>query len=278
MNWNRMLIGLGTAIAVGLLASIFVYRQVKNAMAVKPVATNQVVVAATRLPLGTLLQPQNLRVASWPAGGVLPGMCTQIEDCANRALITSVVENEPILEGKLAPKEAGAGLSATIPEGMRAVSVQVNEVIGVAGFVLPGTMVDVLVTGSVGRRGGGTSITRTILEDIRVLAAGQKIEQDKEGKPQTVPVVTLLVTPQEANELTMASTEGKIQLALRNTLDAKKVDPRPVYQASLFGGAPPAPRSPGPVIRRTRPAPETSPYAVEVIRGGKREMNTFTNP
>ena len=119
---------------------------------------------------------------------------------------------------------------------MRAISVAVNEVVGVAGFVTPGTMVDVLVTGRLAgtEQNGNTNITKTILENVRVLAAGQKIEQDREGKPQTVPVITLLVTPDDAAKLAMGSTEGKIQLALRNTIDTKKTDPAPILQAALF--------------------------------------------
>jgi pilus assembly protein CpaB len=185
-----------------------------------------------------------------------------------------MVANEPILEGKLAPKEGGAGLSATIPDGMRAVSVSVNDVIGVAGFVVPGTMVDVLVT-------GGTSygnVTRTILENVRVMAAGQKVEQDREGKPQTVPVITLLVSPEDANSLTMASTQGRIQLALRNTLDSKKVDPPPVLQAFLFGGTPPPPPTVAKNLHPT-PKPAAAPppeaFNVEVIRGDKKEESKF---
>ncbi len=140
-------------------------------------------------------------------------------------------------------------------------------------------MVDVLVTGSVEGRGGSNSITRAILEDVRVLAAGQKIEQDKDGKPQTVPVITLLVTPEDANKLTMASTQGKIQLALRNTMDTKKVDPPPVPQASLFGGGAPSQKT-GPVLAsRKAPAPPPEvPYSVEVYRGPKREVDNFPNP
>lgn len=275
MNWNRMLIGLGVAVVVGLAASMFVYRRIEGLSTAKPLPTNQVVVAAQNLPLGTRLQPENLRLVSWPAGNLPQGVCTRLEDCVNRALITPVVQDEPILEAKLAPKEGGVGLSATIPEGKRGISVQVNEVIGVAGFVLPGTMVDVLATGSVEGVGSGNSITRTILENIRVLASGQKIQQDKDGKPQTVTVITLLVTPEEADKLTMASTQGKIQLALRNTLDTEKVDPPPVYQASLFAGPAPPPRR-GPVARPA-PAPAPAPYAMEVIRGAKREVTTFAN-
>jgi pilus assembly protein CpaB len=281
MNRNRMLIGAVVAIAVGLLASRYVYKQVQRAGAVKPVQTMQIVVASERLPLGARLQPHQLRLLSWPQDDPLPGSFPRIEDCANRALITPLVENEPVLEGNLAPKEAGAGLPAVIPEGMRALSVRVDDVVGVAGFVIPGTMVDVLVTGDLGGGGGGESVTRTILEDVRVLAAGQKIEQDKEGKPQTVSVVTLLVDPDQANKLTMASTEGRIHLALRNTIDTKQLNPLPIFRTALFGGSPPRAPSenkPSKQRRLTTPRsvpPPPPPYTVEVIKGEKRETHTF---
>lgn len=269
---NRMLIAGAIAIAVGLAASSFVYNQMRQVTtAAKLPETGKVVVAAVEIPLGTRLEANHLREISWPGGEPVAGMFTRAEDCVGRALITPVVQNEPILDGKLAPKEAGAGLPATIPEGQRALSVAVNEVVAVAGFALPGTMVDVLVTGSMEGRGGNSqTITRTILENVRVLAAGQKIEQDKDGKPQTVPVITLLVTPDEANKLAMASTEGRIQLTLRNTIDTKRVNPASVQRATLFGGATPARRvQPG-------PQPKSPAFVVEVIRGTKRESSTFS--
>src|SRR6202040_3205613 len=220
----------------------FVYQKFKQASAVLPaVATKQIVVAAAPMQLGTRLDPTKLRLISWPGNEPMAGTFSRVEDCANRALITPVAENEPIMEAKLASQQSGAGLPATIPEGMRALSVAVNEVVGVAGFVIPGTMVDVLVTGNVAGSGRGSSenITRTILENVKVLAAGQKIEQDREGKPQTVPVITLLVSPEDAGKLAMASTEGKIQLALRNTVDTKATNPAPVLQSNLFSGGSP---------------------------------------
>jgi pilus assembly protein CpaB len=279
MNMNRLLGGLVVALLVAFLLSTFVYRQFKKASASQPVATQSLVVAAAPLKLGTRLDSSNLRVIAWPGNQPVSGMFTRLEDCQNRALITQVAENEPILESKLAPKEAGAGLPAAIPEGMRAVSVAVNEVVGVAGFVTPGTMVDVLVTGRLegSEARGNENITKTILENVRVLAAGQKIEQDREGKPQTVPVVTLLVTPDEAAKLTMGSTEGKIQLALRNTIDTKKADPAPILQAALFspGGtlAPPVKHS----LSKKPDAPVAPPaYVVEVINGNKRENKSFS--
>lgn len=277
MNRNRMIIGLAVAIVIAFLFSSFVYRQFKQATVVAPLVTQHIVVASMPLQLGTRVDVKNLRLISWPAGESVAGMFTRIEDCAGRALITPVVENEPILENKLAPKEAGGGLPATIPEGMRALSVAVNEVVGVAGFVIPGTKVDVLVTGRLAgtTHGGPDNITRTILEDVPVLAAGQKIEQDREGKPQTVPVITLLVSPEDAAKLTMASTEGKIQLALRNTIDSKKVEPPAVLEATLFASAAPPPRRTG-AVKSAPPAPP--PYAIEIINGNKRESKTFPNP
>ena len=277
MNRTRLLVGLVGAIVIAFFLSFFVYRQLKNAAIVRPAPTRSIVVAAVPLQVGSRVDSTNLRLMPWPGNEPVAGMFTRIQDCANRALITPVVENEPILDSKLAPVAAGAGLPATIPEGMRALSVAVNDVVGVAGFVIPGTMADVLVTGQTGAGGsnGSENVTRTILENVRVLAAGQKIEQDREGKPQTVPVITLLVSPEDAAKLTMASTEGKIQLALRNTVDAKDTNPPAVLQATLFsGGAPP--QTGHKVVRVARASPPP-PYAVEVITGDKRTTKTFEN-
>lgn len=276
MNRNRLIIGVVGALVIAIVASSLVYREYEKASATKPTVTQYIVVANEPLQLGTRLDNSNLKLIPWPADKPVPGMFTKIQDCTDRALITNVVENEPILDSKLAPKQAGAGLPATIPEGMRALSVAVNDVVGVAGFVIPGTTVDVLVTGTIGAQGGGgaNSITRTILEDVRVLAAGQKIEQDQNGKPLTVPVVTLLVTPEEAVKLTMASTEGKIQLALRNTIDTKVTNPEPVLQAVLFGGV--KPPEPPKIVKGKRVAPPP-PYSIEVISGDKRATKTFSN-
>src|ERR1700751_2667069 len=166
MNRNRLIIGLAVAIVAGLFFSTVVYRTLKRASAGGPaMVTQHIVVAAAPLQLGTRLDANNLRLIPWPEGEPVAGMFTRIEDCANRALITPLAENEPVLEAKLAAQQSGAGLPATIPEGMRALSVAVNDVVGVAGFVIPGTMVDVLVTGSVGG-GGGNNITRMILENV----------------------------------------------------------------------------------------------------------------
>ena len=284
MNRNRLIVGVLVAAVVAFLASTFVYRQFQQVATARPASTQQIVVASEALPVGTRLTTANVKLIGWPSSAPMAGQLTNVADAVDRAVITNVSPNEPILEAKLAPRSAGAGLPATIPEGMRAVSVAVNDVVGVAGFVTPGTSVDVLVTGQIpgaNQNSSTENITRTILENVRVLAAGQKIEQDRDGKPQTVPVVTLLVMPEDAARLTMASTEGKIQLALRNTIDAGTANPDPVLQAVLFGGAapPPPPKTETATVRRAPPkvvvAP--SPYTVEVIIGDKRETKSFPN-
>ncbi len=209
-----------------------------------------------------------------PRSAPVANMIRAPEDAVNRALITSVAENEPILESKLAPMAAGAGLSATIPEGMRALSAAVNDVVAVAGFVTPGAMVDVLATGSTKESG---NITKTILENVRVLAANQRIES-RNGRPENVAVITLLVTPADAAKLAMASNSGKIQLALRNTIDTQTVNPPPVLQASIYGldAPPPAERHFVPAPPKVIPPPST--MAVEIIAGSKRETKTFASP
>jgi pilus assembly protein CpaB len=283
MNKQRMLIGAAVAIVAGLLASRFVYQQLKQASAaVKPMKVGTVIVAARPLPLGARLEADNLRAVDWPAGDQPVGTFSRIEEVAGRAVITQVVENEPILELKLAPLEAGAGLPAAIPQGMRAISIRVDDVVAVAGFVMPGTFVDVMVTGDPGTSSaaGNNTVTHTFLEGVRVLAAGQQVQQDKDGKPQAVSVVTLLVTPEQADAVSMASTEGKIHLALRNTIDTIQTNPAPIRRASLFLGSVPVPAAPRPT-KAAAPAPPPKPrpavpYVVEIIKGDKRESQSFS--
>jgi pilus assembly protein CpaB len=279
MNQNRMVIGLAIALIVAFVLSTFVYKQFQKASAVKPIDTAHIVVAASAMPLGTRVDASNLKLIPWPSGEPVAGTFNSIDQAANRALITPVAANEMILDSKLASKESGAGLPAVIPQGMRAMSVAVNDVVGVAGFVTPGTKVDVLATGKlVGQNHTeDDTITRTILENISVLAAGQKIEQDRDGKPQIVPVITLLVSPEDAARLAMASTQGKIQLALRTTVDSKRVEPPSVLEANLFSGGPVQAPSPKKVVVKTAAPPPPSPYTIEVITGNKRENKIFQN-
>src|SRR5205085_8895294 len=147
-------------------------------------------------------------VVPWPVQSPLTGGFETIDDVVNRGLLSQVVENEPLTEAKLAPKAAGSGLPPSIPPGMRALSVKVNEVIGVAGFVVPGTRVDVMLTGS--PSGSGGERTTTVLEDIAVIASGQRLERSLAGEAQTAPVITLLVSPDDAQKLALAQSQGKI--------------------------------------------------------------------
>ena len=257
-----------------------------NTQPVKTVAapTQPIVVAAADLPLGTELKKEDLTIVNFPMGQGPEGAFAKPADIIGRGLIVALVKNEPVLGAKLASKEAGAGLPPVIPEGMRAVSVRVNEVIGVAGYVLPGTRVDVLATAS--PNGQTQDVTsKVILSNVQVLTAGTRMEQDKEkGKPMAVTVVTLLVYPEQSERLALASTEGKIQLALRNPLDQTAPETPGVKPAGLLSGAgtraaaarsvqsgsgAPRPRAVRPVVEAAVPAPAALP-TVEIIRGDKR--------
>jgi pilus assembly protein CpaB len=237
--------------------------------------TRPVVVAASDLELGAELRPDDLRVVQWPQSAMPMGAFSSPEEIVGRGLVMPVIQNEPILPMKLAGKDAGSGLPVVIPEGKRAVSVRVNEVIGVAGYVLPGTKVDVLATASpTDKREDMT--TKLVLSNVQVLAAGTKIEQDGEqGKPMSVNVVTLLVTPEESEKLTLGATEGKIQLALRNPLDKEMPETPGIQPASLLGGARAARKPAGNSARASRPVASVATVAqpeptVEIIRGDKR--------
>ncbi len=277
----RIFIVLALALTAGGALAFATYNYVQSQGA-RPVAegmaTRHVVVAAADLAVGAELTADSLRTIDWPASSVPEGAMDDPKEVVGRGLILPVIKNEPILPMKLASKEAGSGLPPAIPPGLRAVSVRVNEVIGVAGYVLPGTRVDVVATlNPTSQTADMTS--KIVLTDVLVLAAGTKLEQpnDKE-KPIAVTVVTLLVDPDEAERLTLASSEGKIQLALRNPLDRARPVTRGVRPAWLIGAAPPVRQV---STRRTgsasasaslTSAPPTVAAAstVEIIRGDKR--------
>src|SRR4051794_23979200 len=234
------------------------------------IPTRPVVVAAADLDIGAEPRREDVRIIDWPANGVPANSIREPQGVSGRGLILPVIENDPFLPMKLASKDAGAGLPPVIPPGLRAVSVRVNEVIGVAGYVVPGTRVDVVVTLSPTNKQEETT-SKVILTDVQVLAAGTKIERDTEkGKPIPVNVVTLLVNPDESERLTLAATEGKIQLALRNPLDRDNPSTRGIRPAMLLGTAPPVRQYP-----RALPVPvkvvQSDPgVTVEIIRGDKR--------
>jgi pilus assembly protein CpaB len=275
MNRNRMLLGLGGALVVAFLASSYVYRQLKRAESnVKPVGHVQLVVAATPLQVGQLLAATDLTLVDWPESMQPQGSFQHKEDCVNRAVVVPMVPNQVILDQQLAKRGEGGGLPVSIPAGMRAVSVGVDDVVAVAGFVTPGTIVDVLATGTV-VEGNGESITRTILEHAKVLAVGQQLTTEN-GKPQSAPVVTLLVNPADGEKLTLAASTGKIHLALRNAVDAADVNPPAVYGYNVFMGTarPVAVPHAAPKAAPKAPPPPP-PWAVQVIRGDKVENQSF---
>jgi pilus assembly protein CpaB len=277
----RITLVLLLAIAAGGGLAFGTYRYMQNVpVQTVTLPTQPVVVAATDLSLGAQLRPDDLRVIQWPQNSLPMGTFSAPDEIVGRGLVMPVIQNEPILPMKLAPTEAGSGLPVVIPEGKRAVSVRVNEVIGVAGYVLPGTRVDVLATASTSEHRADTT-TKMVLNNVQVLAAGTKMEQDTEqGKPMAVNVVTLLVTPEEAERLTLGATEGKIQLALRNPLDKSEPETPGVRPAVLLGLAKAGHVKQG-VTSRPRPvatvaaapAPEPEP-TVEIIRGDKRAEET----
>jgi pilus assembly protein CpaB len=261
----------------GLAFGTYNYMQRAQARAV-PIPTRPVIVAATDLDIGADLSREDLRIIDWPANAVPANSFSNMDEVVGRALIYPVIQNEPILPLKLASKDAGAGLPPAIPPGLRAVSVRVNEVIGVAGYVLPATRVDVVATVSPTDQKKDTT-TKVILTNVQVLAAGTKIERDTEkGKPIPVTVVTLLVNPEEAERLTLAASEGKIQLALRNPLDKSATETTGVKPAALFGLEKPVRLAASRVRLSAPPASRTVPVVVsgepevtvEVIRGDKR--------
>jgi len=286
---KRLLSVLAFALVISLGASILIYRLVSSQVgaSAKP-ATTQVLVAARNLPVGTLISDGDLRTTEW-AGTTPANALLKKEDAVGRGVVSSIYEGEPLLDGRLAAKGAGAGMSATIPPGMRAVAIRVNEVVGVAGFVVPGQRVDVLVLGT---PPGGSSavgtITKTILQNIEILSAGQNIQKDNEGKPVTVQVVNVLVTPEQAEVLSLISNDMRIQLILRNPLDTKESKTSGTAAANIFSGvaykgpaAAEAPRpartapAPRPVVVAAAPERPPAPVIVEIIQGTRRNEVKF---
>jgi pilus assembly protein CpaB len=249
-----------------------------------PLPTTDVVVASTDLQLGASIKQDDLKIVKFPQGQTPEGSFTTPGDLVGRGVISPIVKNEPIIPAKLAAKEAGAGLPPIIPEGQRAVSVRVDDVIGVAGYVLPNSRVDVLTTVSPTENQTDMT-TKVILSNVQVVAAGTRIDQDQDNKPVQVTVVTLLVSPEQAERLALSSTEGKIQLALRNPLDQGNPETPGIKKALLVGpvraaqsqhasASAPKRSKPGQAVTMAPPAPAPLP-TVEVIRGDKRAQEVI---
>ncbi len=267
---------LAVALASGGLAALLALRYLQNQtapLAAQP-ASSKMVVAARTLSVGTIVSERDVKAIAWTGGALPLGYVGSVATVVGRGLISTVQENEPLLEAKMAAKGAGGGLPIIISEGMRALTMRVNEVSGVAGFVTPNTRVDVLLTME-NLNTAGEPATRIIMQDVRALAAGQSLQPDKEGKPQPVPVVTFLLTPEQAETLALASQQGSIQLALRNQLDTMEVKTTGTRRSSLMGG--PVGRSGARrASRRTAvAAPQPTQQVVEVYRGGVRTLMRF---
>jgi pilus assembly protein CpaB len=286
---NRRLVSVfAFALLVATLTSFLVYRLILLRLQApgRALPANKLVVAAHDLQVGALIHDYDLTETSW--SGPIPEHAAHTRrDAIGRGVIATIYQDEPILDHRLASKGAGGGLAATIPVGMRAVALRVNDVVGLAGFVLPGMHVDVLVAGSApgGNQSWTGTLCRTVLQDIEVLSSGTKIEQNVEGKPETAQVVNLLVTPDQAEILNLASSETKVQLVLRNPLDTREQATHGTSVASLFGQ--PIRPAPEPAVFKISPpqpvvvppvAHEARVATIEVFSGTRRSEQVFEAP
>jgi pilus assembly protein CpaB len=272
---------LAVALASGGIAALLAMRYLRqqNATVLAPPKTGNLVVAARPVGMGTVLVDADVKTIEWTGPALPVGYATNKTDVVGRGVMSSLQENEPILDGKLAPKGAGGGLPVIIDQGKRALTMRVNDVSGVSGFVTPNTRVDVLFT--IDDKVNTTEpSTRIIMQDVRAIAAGQQIQPDKDGKPVSVGVVTFLLTPEQAETLALASQQGSIQLALRNSMDTMRVKTFGTKTSALLGGTigrplparKPANRSAAPVAAA---APQPSQTVIEVYRGGARTLQKF---
>ena len=274
MNRTRLLrIGI-LALALGAFVSLLVYKNLQGRGSSSNEAGIDVIVAADDIQVGARIEEHDVRIARFPAPGLPGGAYSKRSQVLGRGVIIPVAKGEFILPSKLAPENAGSGLPSLIPPGMRAVSVRVNEVVSVAGFVGPGTRVDILLTGT--PNGSTEPQTTTVLQNVAVIASGHTLERNAAGDPQNTPVITLLASPEDAERLTLASSEGKIQLSLRNPLDTHADAVDPANAKGLYKGGTPVvapPRAPIRAVKQHKteqPPPSPSVLSVEVYQGDKK--------
>lgn len=275
MNRKRLLMIAALALALGVFVSVLVF---KNLQAHGP--SNEpgadVVVASADIQVGSKISEPDVRLARFPVSNLPAGVFTKRSQVLGRGVVVPIAKGEFVLPPKLAAENAGSGLPSLIPPGMRAVSVRVNEVVSVAGFVTPGTRVDVLLTGT--PTGSTEQQTTTVLQNVAVIASGHTLERTSNGEAQNTPVITLLVSPDDAQRLTLASAEGRIQLSLRNPLDTRQDEVAASSNRGLFKGAATtvaaAVQAPHPhtVIKKAAvPPPSPSVLSVEVYQGDKKK-------
>ena len=275
MDTRRLAIALGAAFAISILVTSVFYVRISRQAQASRSKTRQIVAAATDIQAGVPVAANQLTMVNWPESVPLQGLVENKDDVTGHVLIYPIAASEPLLKHDLA---AGAsfGLTAKIPDGMRATAVKVNEVNNVAGFIFPGCRVDVLVT----MRGDASSTyTRTVLQNVQVLSTGTKIQPDPSGKPENVNVITLLVTPEDSEKLVLAQSQGAVQFVLRNGGDSAQAETRAIHLAEL-AGAPPVPEKPvveaARVVRKKAPVQQTeTSYSVETIAGGKATVTKF---
>jgi pilus assembly protein CpaB len=286
---RRFLTVLGVSLVFALVVSSVFYQMTARSSgprAAAPTDMKDVVVATRPLGVGVMVKPADVKLVKVSPDGFPKGAFSKVEEVLDRPVVSNILLDEPLLEGRLAVKGSGMGLAPTIPVGMRAVTVRVNDVAGAAGFVLPGLKVDVLVTGH--PPSGDSNMTTTVLQNLLVLSAGQAMQSDARGTPVSVTTVTLLVTPSDAETLTLANGEGRIQLVLRNSSDEGIEKTAGRYVAELYGAArrpaapvkvasAPAARRPvvvvaPPVAVPIAPAPPPPPDQIVVIRGTQKTV------
>jgi pilus assembly protein CpaB len=276
MNSKRIALAFVLAVAIAGVVSYAFYARIRSQRA-EGGRIIKVVAAAKPLSAGSPISADSVALIDWPANMPLTGAFSKPEEVIGRSLIYPIGEHQPILDYDVALAGSGIGLTVKIPEGMRAVSVRSNDVVGVAGFLYPGSHVDVLVTFKVENSAAPLTQTQTqtILPNVEVLVAGQKIEPDPTGKPETVNVVTLLLKPEDGEKLVLASTQGAIQFVLRNGADQKSPETKPVDMADLMTGVRKPVVAKSVVKGPSRVVKAAVFHEVETISGGKKSVEKF---
>jgi pilus assembly protein CpaB len=266
------------ALIIGLSAAVYAAGWVSQQGSI---ASNKVVVAAVDIELGSKLLPQMLSSTDWPSGSVPPGAFQDIKALADRVAVVSILRGDAVLERKLAPAGTQGGLSAVIADGKRAMTVRVNDVVGVAGFALPGNYVDVMVNAQQDKSKGeeGKQISKTVLEHVLVLAVAQESGRD-DTKPRVVSAVTLELTLEDSEKLDLARSIGTLSLVLRNQVDKKTVATTGITKRQLFGEQPPPPTARRVAATKPRAASGAAPVqptaqCIDVIQNSSRVIHCF---